>query len=66
MHKTSILGYVGKELHDITSGSVQGESTSSDAVLAEISLRSPRKIFIFIIKKIFIGSKYPKNKFIKF
>ena len=36
----------------------------SVAVLAEISLRSPRKIFIFTIKKTFIGSKYPKNKYI--
>ena len=38
----------------------------SVAVLAEISLRSPRKIFIFIIKYIFTGSKYPKNKSFNF
>ena len=32
------------------------------AVLAEISSRSPRKLFIFIIKKyVFIGSKFPKK-----
>ena len=30
----------------------------SVAILAEISPWSPRKLFIFIIKKIFIGSKY--------
>ena len=34
---------------------------TSDAVLAETSLRSPRILFIGIIKKIFIGSKYPKK-----
>ena len=34
--------------------------TSSVAVLAVISLRSPRKMFIFIIKK-YIGSRYLKN-----
>ena len=33
----------------------------SVAVLAEISLRSPRKIIIFTIKKMLTGSKYPKN-----
>ena len=32
----------------------------SASFLAEISVRSPRKLFIFI-KKIFSGSKYPKN-----
>ena len=31
----------------------------SVAVLPEISLRSPYKLFILIIKKIFTGSKYP-------
>ena len=35
---------------------------TSVAVLAETLLRSPQKLFIFIIKKIFIGAKYPKNK----
>ena len=40
--------------------------TTSVAVLAEISLRSPRKLFIFIIKKKIIGSKYPKNKLFNF
>ena len=45
--------YVGINITVVVSHSV--------AVLAEISLRSPRKSFIFIIKKyIFIGSKYPK------
>ena len=38
---------------------------SSVAVLAEIWLRSPRKLFIFIIKKK-IGSNYPKIIIIKF
>ena len=38
----------------------------SVAVLTEISRRSPRKIFIFIIKKIFTGSKYPINKIVFF
>ena len=32
----------------------------SVAVLAKISLRSPQKVFIFIIKNIYTGSKYPK------
>ena len=34
----------------------------SVAVLAEISLRSPRKLFIFIIKKYFYRVKVSKNK----
>ena len=33
----------------------------SIAVLAEISLTLPRKLFIFIIKYIFTGSKHPKK-----
>ena len=32
-------------------GTMQRHHTSSVAVLAEISLRSPRKIFVYIIKK---------------
>ena len=39
---------------------------TSVAGLAETSLRSPPKLFIFIIKKLFIGSKYPKNKLFNF
>ena len=35
---------------------------SSVADLAEISLRLPRKLFIFTIKRLFIGSKHPKIK----
>ena len=42
------------------------EVKSSVAVLADILLRSPRKLFLFIIKKIFTGSKYPEKKLIKF
>ena len=38
----------------------------SSAVLAEISLRSPRKLFIFIIKKYIYRIKVSKNKLIKF
>ena len=34
---------------------------SSDAVLAEISLRSPRKLFNFINKKIIDGIKVPQK-----
>ena len=34
----------------------------SGAVPAEILLRSPRKLFILIIKNIFTGSKYPIEK----
>ena len=34
---------------------------TSTSFLAEISIRSPRKLFIFIIQKKKIGSKYPKN-----
>ena len=37
--------------------------TISVAVLAKISLTSPRKIIIFIIKKT-LGLKYPKNKLV--
>ena len=37
--------------------------TTSVAVLAEIPLRSPQKLFIFYYQKnIFVGSKYPKIK----
>ena len=36
----------------------------SVAVLAEIPLRSPKKIFIFIIKKIICWLKESKNKII--
>ena len=35
---------------------------SSVAVLADVSLRLSRRLFIFVIKKTFIGSKYPKTK----
>ena len=42
------------------------QSWTSVAVLAEISLRSPRKLFIFIIKKIIYRIKISKNKFISF
>ena len=38
----------------------------SAAVLAEISLRSPRQVFMFIITKKNTGSKYPKNKLFHF
>ena len=38
----------------------------SDAVLAEISLRSPRKIFIFIIKKYIYRIKVSKKNCINF
>ena len=44
-----------------------GYMVRSVAVLAVISLTSPRKLFIFIIKKCMcIGSKYPKNKLFNF
>ena len=36
--------------------------TKKGFVSAGISVRSPRKIFIFIMKMIFIGSKHPINK----
>ena len=39
---------------------------TSDAVLAEISLRSAQKIFIFIIKQKINRIKVSKNKLIKF
>ena len=37
------------------------ESWSQWFFLAEISIRSPRKLFIFIMENIFSGSKYPEN-----
>ena len=38
--------------------------SSSEAVIAEISVTSPRKIFIFIItKNIYVRSKYPEINF---
>ena len=33
----------------------------SASFLAEVSVSSPRKLSIFLSKKIFSGSKYPKN-----
>ena len=39
---------------------------TSVAVSAETPLRSPQKLFIFVIKNIFFGSKYPSIKIIKF
>ena len=35
---------------------------TSDAVLVEISLRSPQNLFIFTIKKTYVGSKYSTTK----
>ena len=34
---------------------------NSDSILADIMVRSPRKLFIFIIYDHFFGSKYPKT-----
>ena len=34
---------------------------TSASFLAELSVSSPQKLFIFISRKIFSGSKYPKN-----
>ena len=42
----------------------QNHIVSSVAVLAEILLRSPRKLFIFIIKKIICRIELSKNKLI--
>ena len=40
---------------------------SSASFLAEISVKSPRKLFIFITKKnIFSGSKYPRSNLFNF
>ena len=39
---------------------------ASVAVLADISLRSPRKLLFLLSKNIFTGSKYPKNKLFNF
>ena len=41
-------------------------NATSVAVLAEISLRSPRKLFIFIIKKYIYRIEVSKNQFILF
>ena len=41
-------------------------AAGSDAVLAETSLRSPRKLFIFIIKKYIYRIKVTKKKWIYF
>ena len=38
-----------------------GQVCTSDAVLAEISLRSPRKLLIFIIKKYIYRIKVPEK-----
>ena len=38
----------------------------SVAVLAEIPLRSPQKFSILLSKKLFVGSNYPKLKYINF
>ena len=47
----------------LTVASTQSNTQFSECTsfLAEISVRSPQKIFILIIWKIFSGSKYPKN-----
>ena len=41
-------------------------AVSSEAFLAEISFRSTGKLFTFIIKKLFMGWKYPKKHLIYF
>ena len=41
-------------------------AVSSASFLAELSVRSPRKLFIFIILKKNCGSKYPKIKLFNF
>ena len=41
-------------------------SLSSASVLAETSIRSPWKLCIYIIKRVFSGSKYPKNIWFNF
>ena len=45
-------------------GCVSSDVTTSVAVSAEIPLRSPQKIFIFIIKKIICWVKESKNNLI--
>ena len=40
--------------------------SSSVAVLAEISLKSPQKLYIFITEEIFRTSKYPKINLFNF
>ena len=40
---------------------LEGALTTSAAVLAEISLKSPRKIFVFIIKKFIYRIKVSKK-----
>ena len=41
-------------------------ASTSASFLAELSVSSPQKIFILLSKKIFSGSKYPKNIFFNF
>ena len=55
-------------LFDFENRSTDGDGTcgaliSSNAVLAEIPLRSPPQKYLFLLsKKLFVGSKYPKRK----
>ena len=53
-------------IYEVMTAATADLVTTSVAALAEISLRSPRKLFIFIIIKKYIGSKYPKNKLFNF
>ena len=39
---------------------MRATTSDTEPVSAEISLRSPQRIFIFTIKKILTGSRYPK------
>ena len=55
----SILCHVNKNKNKKTS-----RTSTSVAVLAEMSLRSPRKLVIFIIKKYIYRIEVSKNKFI--
>ena len=52
------------QLSELSSSPRQHRIATSVAILAEISLRSPRFLVIFIIKNVFLGSKYPKNNLI--
>ena len=55
-----------KRASDACAGWEKGPMHASVAVLAEIPLRSPHKLFIFIIKQIICWFKVSKNKIIYF
>ena len=65
-NKTGIVAVFNRQIFNgrFNNGKNDGRVMRSVAVLAEISLKPPRKIFIFIIKKYIYRIKVSKNKLI--